>query len=250
MDPKTLERIGLTKGESKVYLALLKLGQTTTGPIVKKSGVTTSKSYKILHRLEEKGLVSHVYKNKVMHFKAATPSKVLDLVTRQYEEIEKRKQDIEKLIPDLIAYQKQIEEEHEAEIYHGLQGLDTLFSQQLRELNKGDNLYVIGITQFKDYSKGVGEYFKRLQARRDTKGLVSNFLLGENARGSFDYMEESKCTKLRYIPYASLVAINVHNDVTIIGIFVGKPILFKIKSKAVADNFIHYFKLLWKLGKI
>ncbi len=249
MDPKTLQRIGLTPGESKVYLALLKLGQSTTGPIVKKSGVTTSKSYKILHRLEEKGLVSHVNKNKVKHFKASTPSKVLDLVTKQYEDLEKRKKEVEKLIPELVAYQKQVEDEHEAEVYYGIEGLDTLFSEQLRELKKGENHYVIGITHFKNYSKGVGEYFRRLQQKRDAKGIVSNFLLGENARGSFGYMEESKLTKLRYLPYASLVAINVHKDTSIIGIFVGSPILLKIKSKVVAENFIHYFKLLWKLGK-
>ena len=82
MDIEVLQRIGLTQGESKVYLALLKLGQTTTGPIVKRAGVTTSKSYKILARLEEKGLVSHVYKKKVKHFKAASPEKVLDLITQ------------------------------------------------------------------------------------------------------------------------------------------------------------------------
>ena len=32
VDSKTLEEIGLTQGESKVYLALLKLGTTKTGP--------------------------------------------------------------------------------------------------------------------------------------------------------------------------------------------------------------------------
>jgi len=249
MDIETLQRIGLTPGESKVYLALLHLGQTTTGPIVKKSGVTTSKSYKILARLEQKGLASYVYKNKVKYFKAASPEKILDLLIKQTEELDKRKSEVEKLIPQLIAYQKQVEEEYEAEIFHGYAGLDTLFSEQLRDLKKGDNLYVIGITNFEDYGKDVAEYFRILQARRDKQRLISNFLLGENARGSFRYMEKSKYCKLRYIPYASLVSINVHKDITIIGIFVGKPILLKIRSQAVADNFIYYFKLLWEQAK-
>jgi hypothetical protein len=88
-----------------------------------------------------------------------------------------------------------------------------------------------------------------LQARRDQKKLISNFLLGENARGSFRYMEKSKFSNIRYIPYASLVSINVHKDITVIGIFVGKPILLRIKSKVVAENFIYYFKLLWDQAK-
>ena len=196
-----------------------------------------------------KGLVSHVYKNKIKHFKAASPERVLDMVTEQFEEVRERRSEIEKIIPQLVAYQKQIEEEHEAEIYYGYEGLVTLFDQQLRDLEKGDNHYVIGITHFEDYGKDVAEYFRILQARRDKKGIVSNFLLGENARGSFGYMEKSKCSQLRYLPYASLVAINVHKDITVIGIFVGKPILFKIKSQVVSENFVHYFKLLWKQAK-
>ncbi len=249
MDPKTLQKIGLTQGESKVFIALLRVGQTTTGPIVKKSGVTTSKVYKILSRLEEKGLASHVYKNKVKHFKAAPPERVLDLITEQFNELEKRKEEVEKIIPQMIAYQKQIEEEHEAEIYYGLAGLDTLFTQQLHDLKRGESNYVIGITHMKNYDPKVAEYFRRLQVRRDNKGIKSKFLLGDNARGSFKYMDDSKFTQLRYLPYSSLVAINIHKNITMVGVYVGSPILIKITSQAVADNFIHYFKLLWKQGK-
>lgn len=105
MNIEVLRGIGLTEGESKVYLALLGLGQTTTGPIVKKAGVTTSKSYKILSRLEEKGLVSHVFKSKVKYFKAAPPPKVLDLIKKKQEELEQRRWEVEKKMPELLAYQ-------------------------------------------------------------------------------------------------------------------------------------------------
>ena len=43
-----LEEIGLTKSEIKVYLALLELGSATSGPIVDKSGASSSKIYEIL----------------------------------------------------------------------------------------------------------------------------------------------------------------------------------------------------------
>jgi len=250
MDIDPLQKIGLTKGESKVYLALLGLDQSTTGPIVKKSGVSTSKSYKILVRLEEKGLVSHIFKNKVRYFRAAPPEKILRLVEKQSKEIEDRKKEIEELIPRLISLQKKGQEEHEAEIYYGLEGLETLFDEQVRILEKGENTYVIGITHIEDYGEPVANFFRHLQKRRDKKGIISNFLLGDNAKGSFDYMNKSKFVKLKYMPYASLVSINVHKDITIIGVFVAStPILFKITSKVVADTFIEYFKLLWKQAK-
>ncbi len=249
MDSETLRKIGLTDGESKVYLALLKLGQTTTGPIVKKAGVTTSKSYKILARLEEKGLVSHVFKNKIKHFKAASPEKVLELINKQFEDLEKRKNEIEKIIPELVKYQKQIEEEHEAEIYYGIDGLDTVFGEQVRTLNSGEESFVIGITHGKEYSEKVNDFFRRLQAKRDQRGIITNLLYGENARGTIPYQEKSEYCRIRYLPYSSLVSINVYKDITLIGVFIGQPIIFKIKSEAIAKNFIHYFKILWELAK-
>jgi len=40
-----LEKIGLTKNEVKIYLKLLELGLTTSGAIIKKTGIHNSKVY-------------------------------------------------------------------------------------------------------------------------------------------------------------------------------------------------------------
>ena len=76
MDPKELTRIGFTIGEAKVYLALLRLGSTTTGPLATEAGVSSSKVYKILARLEKKGLAGHTIKSKVKHFQAIDPRRL------------------------------------------------------------------------------------------------------------------------------------------------------------------------------
>ena len=39
MDTFALKEAGLTDGEIKVYLALLELGSSTTGPVIEKSGI-------------------------------------------------------------------------------------------------------------------------------------------------------------------------------------------------------------------
>lgn len=40
-----LEVLGLSINEKKVYLALLKLGESSTGPIIKESKINASKIY-------------------------------------------------------------------------------------------------------------------------------------------------------------------------------------------------------------
>ncbi len=74
MDTRLLEELGLTQGEIKAYLALLKLGSTSTGPLAKESGVSRSKLYAILDRLEKRGLASHVEERGVIQFQAAEPA--------------------------------------------------------------------------------------------------------------------------------------------------------------------------------
>ena len=51
MDTKILTDIGLTQGEIKVYLALLKLGKSSTGPIANEAQISRSKLYSILDKL-------------------------------------------------------------------------------------------------------------------------------------------------------------------------------------------------------
>ena len=117
MKPETLERIGLTHGEAKIYLALLDLGQSTTGPIVEKSNVSTSKTYKILKRLQNKGLVSHIIKRNVIHWSAANPRRILELLEEQEKEISNKKKEIEEIMPKLIKKINAVKEKQQAEIY-------------------------------------------------------------------------------------------------------------------------------------
>ncbi|MCX8193918.1 MAG: helix-turn-helix domain-containing protein [Candidatus Pacearchaeota archaeon] len=49
-----LERIGFTLGESRYYLSLLSLGESTVGPIAKESYISISKIYDVLNRLIKK----------------------------------------------------------------------------------------------------------------------------------------------------------------------------------------------------
>ena len=68
MDTKLLEEIGLTKTEIKLYLALLKLGQSTTTGIVREAQVHASKVYEFLDKLIQKGLVTYVIKANKRYF--------------------------------------------------------------------------------------------------------------------------------------------------------------------------------------
>ena len=54
----TLERIGLSPNEVKIYLTLLRLGASKAGKIAKEAQVDRSATYDSLKRLLEKGIIS------------------------------------------------------------------------------------------------------------------------------------------------------------------------------------------------
>ena len=101
MNTKILEEIGLTNGEIRTYLALLKIGSSSTGGIAKESGVSRSKLYILLDRLGKKGLVSYVEQNGVRYFQAAEPSKVKDYLKEKQENIQKLDNEFDKFLPEL-----------------------------------------------------------------------------------------------------------------------------------------------------
>src|SRR3989344_5620749 len=55
MDIHAMQEAGLTEGEAKVYLALMELGSSTTGPIIEKAHVAKSIIYQLLDKLIQKG---------------------------------------------------------------------------------------------------------------------------------------------------------------------------------------------------
>ena len=87
METKLLEEIGLTKTEIKIYLALIKIGQTTTTKIVKESQIHASKVYEFLERLVQKGLVSYVIKSNKKYFTVTEPINLKELLKEKERKI-------------------------------------------------------------------------------------------------------------------------------------------------------------------
>ncbi len=87
MDLTAIEGLGLSKSEVKAYLALLELGKTSAGPIVKSSGISQSKIYEVLERLGKKGLASHIIEGKIKYFTPAEPKRLISFSEEKKDEL-------------------------------------------------------------------------------------------------------------------------------------------------------------------
>ncbi len=148
MDTKVLENIGLTNGEIRVYLALIKLGPSTSGPITDKSKVSSSKIYNILERLMQKGIVSYIIKEKTRYYKAEDQIKLKDYINEKEKKLQEQKREIDKLIPELQLQQQSEKAKSEVQIYKGFRGIQTITDHIYLKLKKGDTWYNIGVPSY------------------------------------------------------------------------------------------------------
>ena len=248
MNIRPLEKIGLTKSEIGVYLALLKLGQTTAGPIVDEAKVTRSKIYDILERLKNKGLVSYITKQSTKYFSAANPNSILHYLEEKEKEIQEDKESVEEILPELLLQQTLSEKKKIAEIFIGIRGMENAFNVLIDDFDSKEVYYSFGAGKG-DNVKQIQLFFSRLHQQRVKKKVGSKIIFNESSRGLFGQQEKSKFVEARYLQGSTPAAINIYKNYTIIAILNKELITFLIQNKETADSFKEYFKVMWKTAK-
>ena len=142
-----------------MYEALLALGASTVGPVVKRSGVAYSNIYEILERLIEKGLVSFITKEKTKYFQAAEPGRLQEYLEKKEDEIKKNKSLLSDILPQIQELQKVAPKEN-AEIFIGLKGLMTAYENLSQGIKKNDKLYFFYMHDPKYYEISEKFYIK------------------------------------------------------------------------------------------
>jgi sugar-specific transcriptional regulator TrmB len=250
MDTKLLEEIGLTDGETKVYLTLLELGTSTTGPLVKQAGISASKAYVVLDRLAKKGLVGHVMKNGVMYFQAAEPRRILDYLAEKERELAEKKEKITQILPQLELRQKIVSEKRTAEIFEGKKGVTNLFLNILDDLKKGEEYYVIGAGYGFEEVTGLRNFFLKYHGERAKQGIKVNMLANHSVKDVIVSTTKER-SELRFLPEQLItnVQITFYKEKTFIVLWNKDPIAFLIHNGEIVHGFKQYFDFLWSKGK-
>ncbi|MBT4604583.1 hypothetical protein HOC01_03010 [archaeon] len=248
-----LEGLGFTGSEVKVYFALLGLGQSTTGSIVKKSGVGSGKVYQVLDKLILKGLVSYVVRNKVKEFAAQDPKNLLRFVQSEMARLSLKEKKLKEIMPILEEEFTQTREEVHAEVFEGIKGFKTCYEFILSEVSKGsegvkhEEVLVLGAPQealdkFKGYLYDWNE--RREEAKVPIK-ILYNGGMKQKAKNSFSR------AKVKYLEKGdeSPAWILVSGDYVVTMHVHGSPICFLLKDKTSAKSYRAQFAALWKTAK-
>ncbi len=243
-----LKRIGLTDGEIKVYLALLELGSSTSWNITKESGISGSKVYEVLERLEKKGLVSEMIKNNVKYFEATSPDRILAYLEEKNREIENEKKEIRKILPDLLL-KKATSTKGVVRVFTGFEGAKAVFEETLRDCKRGDEMLGWGLTE---QPESWESYFNEREKIRDKKGIIHKSIINEKYQSLHKARKNLPNTQFRFFPKELEMPTTVllwKNKVSMYIITRENPITMIIESQETAESFKKSFEILWKNSK-
>jgi len=239
-----LQEIGLTKREQKVYLALLELGITTTGPLIKKSQIPNSKIYETLQLLQQKGLVSYIIKGKTKHFQASNPKQILTL----YKEKERK---LEQLIKNLQQKQLKPKQLHSVELFEDYKAIRNMLIS-LIENSKKENWYGFSTGNYKN--KKIAEFYEWWGAKKASYNLKDHLLISLKNKTNFETIHKDtlkhmkKTLKFSKISFPGDTAI-FQDKVIIFNLSEESQTAILITSKDLSEQYKNFFRDLWKIAK-
>jgi len=239
MDLLGLSRIGLTQGEIKVYLALLKYGSLSKSPLASKADISSSKVYEIAGKLMKKGLISSFKKNNVTYHTASNPEFLKKYVEDKEKELQEEKKIIDNLLPKLKGLKEVSEEKISFEIQEGWDGIENAIIEGLSKSPKNSVIYGIGI-QF----PRIG-FINRFHKERLKKNISLRIILAEPAEKKQDYTK----SEIKIIPGVSDIGMGIYPDRVLIQALGNPPLNLVIKHPRIVNSFRKIYDLLWKTAK-
>jgi len=231
---------GLTRNESKVYLALLKLGSATVVEITQSSGVHRVNVYDVLERLREKGLISMILQSNKRIYEAASPEQLINLV-QQKEEL------INKIMPQLKDQYTMVSFKQQVHNFFGPEGVMRAYYMMLEQKR---TLYALGGSGLnRKYLMHRHEMWNKERIKRKIKarGLYYEFTRSKKK----DRWSDPSFT-VKYMPnkFKTVGMVDVCGDLIVNLIpLEGNIMAIVVENKVLAETYRQFFHFMWSFAK-
>lgn len=237
MDTSILEDLGLSKGEIRVYLTLLRIGSTKVGRIIEKSGMASSAVHNSANSLIEKGLISYIKSGKIKFYQAVPAKQLIDF-------IEEKKKKVIDILPNLELMQNMAEEKQEAEIFEGIKGITSMLNILIEDAEKGDE-YLFFSMNIKGQNEEIQNFFSKYDIKRKEQGVIVKGLASKELRQLF---VKRKTLQMKYPDFPVPSNIGIFKEKVTMFSWNEKPIGYLIRSKQIAEMYKDFFNRIWNIS--
>lgn len=240
MEPELIQiliNLGLSKKESKVYLAAVEIGTAPVSRIAQIAKINRVTTYDILEKLKSKGLVSFFVKAKIKYFNATNPETLLSTY-------EKRTEELRKSLPKF----KQLtgETSHpRIRYFEGLEGIKTIYEDTLTSKTE-----ILNYSNSDEIRKSWPNYDQEYVAKRAGKKIYLRGLSPKDKAGETVHLQDEKYHReLRLVPsdqFHFTNEINIYDDKVAIISFKDELIGMIIESEEIANSQRAIFDMCWQ----
>lgn len=249
MFEESLLEIGFTQNETKIYFAILNLGECKSGDIMKKANINTGRIYDIINGLIEKGLVSYIIKNNIKYFYATNPTSLIDYIEEKKAILNEKEKAIRDILPELIERNQLMKKTYRTEVFQGIRGIKYAIEHITKEHNKENIFYIFGIPKIDDLNLKL--YFTQWHNIRITNKYKVKMLYNNLAIDKAKEREILPFTEIKIMSEGILTPAwtAIINDYTLIITLQGEISCIMIKNQEVAKSYIEFFNMIWDMSK-
>ena len=231
---EVLLELGMSEGETTVYLSLLRLGDSQVNKIKMHTKMHRTTIYDFLDSLAKKGLVSYVIKNNIKFYRAANPSRLEDL-------LKEKREHLEEIIPNLVKLTTLEKKSIKVEIYEGIEGFKTLVN---KILNEAEEFLAFGIEEER-FEKMSPHIMKSYLTKEIKLGIKERLITRKGTSFIYNYPH----MQYRYMDekFFSPTPVEVWGNNVVFIIWEPLTIII-IENKDLADAYKKHFELLWKIA--
>ena len=245
MYAETLESIGLSPNEAKLYEILLSSGGIGVSEISLKSNVHRRNVYDALNRLIEKGLVFRIFQKRENQSRAVTPDKLAEVLAE-------KEQSLNRVLPEMRKLYASNPLQEAAYIYKGKEGYKNYLQDMARV---AEDTYFLGakglwftpwvekyyLQNFQDAMKRKKKTYYTLYDPRVKEKLPEAV---KNVKGEYKFLPKKYSTPGVTDVFGDYVVTFTSVD---IGNFGEDGKIFVMIHPELAETYRTWFKLIWDL---
>jgi HTH-type transcriptional regulator, sugar sensing transcriptional regulator len=248
MYQEILQGIGLSPNETKIYEALLDLGESSISEIAVKAKIHRRNTYDAIQRLIDKGLCFEILSHSKNNYSPVDPEKLRELLAE-------RQKQLQEVLPALASKYREQKSTEEVYIYRGFEGLKNVW-RLIVQVGK-DSHFVGAKAQWFDPRLETSR--KSFFAEANRKKIKFYLLFDHEVKTKLPGFAEKfpASSDYRFLPKEastnSVIQIIGDYVLTYTGISLGKmdenTTFFIIKSKDLAESYRTWFWFMWKQSK-
>jgi sugar-specific transcriptional regulator TrmB len=231
MQTKTLQKLGLSKGESEIYLTLTKLGQSNIATLSKITKHHRTHIYDTLEKLKQKGLISETTIQNKKFVQPTSPKNILDYI--------KEKEELAKNLIEELNRITTSKPQLTVETYQGKSGLKSVLRDILRE-----NKNYLGYGEGTRFGKILPIFYDQFKLQSQKQNLKLKLILKKGIK-----VNPRKGLQVKHLDSISPSTTFIYSNKIAIIIWEPFPVAIKMTEPQIAESYKNYFRVLWQIAE-